>query len=217
MHLKWVSSFGKSTPCPTTPDRAGVCPTSTKRREPTACITWACWKVERRSPGVYLLPGWEPQRAVGMSSEPPPTPRCRVHRRGHGKPCTGCQGERRVGQGRPWLNPPKPEPEQTPKWEAPGRERRQVGTKTRRMRGDGSAVVLVGVTPHHGARESRVQGEAPKSGGRRSRATNRMRIWGNAPGEAGERRTDRSPPGVSRGMVKVICPVLTGRMGTRTC
>jgi hypothetical protein len=53
-------------------------------------------------------------------------------------------------------------------------------------------VVLVGVTPHRGARESRVQGEAPESGGRRSRATNRMRIWGNAPGEAGERRTDRS-------------------------
>src|SRR5437870_12051417 len=42
-----------------------------------------------------------------------------------------------------------------------------------------------------------------------------MRIWGNAPGEAGERRTDRSPPGVSRGMVKAICPVLTGRMGKR--
>jgi hypothetical protein len=67
----------------------------------------------------YLPPGWEPQRAVGMSSEPPPKPRCRVHRRGHGKPCTGCQGERRVGWGRPWLNPPKPEPEQSPKWEAP--------------------------------------------------------------------------------------------------
>jgi hypothetical protein len=24
-----------------------------------------------------------------------------------------------VGPGRPWLNPPKPEPEQSPKWEAP--------------------------------------------------------------------------------------------------
>src|SRR5262245_37763066 len=68
---------------------------------------------------IYLLPGWEPQSAVGMGSEPPPTPCCRVHRRGHGKPCTGCQGERRVGPGRPWPNPPKPEPEQTPKWEAP--------------------------------------------------------------------------------------------------
>jgi len=90
------------------------------------------------------------------------------------------------------------------------RDKRRVGTKTRRMRGGGSVGVLVGVTPHHGARESRAQGEAPKSGGSRSRATNRMRIWGNAPGEAGERRTDRSPPGVSRGMVKAICPVLTG-------
>ena len=98
----------------------------------------------------------------------------------------------------------------------PRREKRQVGTKTRRMRGGGSVGVLVGVTPHQGARESRVQGEAPESGGSHSRATNRMVIWGNAPGEAGERRTDRSPPGVSRGMVKVICPVLTGRMGKRT-
>ena len=74
----------------------------------------------------------------------------------------------------------------------------------------------MGVTPHQGARESCVQGEAPESGGSRSRATNRMRIWGKAPGEAGERRTDSSPPGVSRGMVKAICPVLTGRMGKRT-
>src|SRR5215831_563876 len=164
----------------------------------------------------YLLPGWEPQSAVGMGSEPPPTPRYRVHRRGHGKPCTGCQGERRVGQGRPWPNPPTPEPEQTPKWEAPLGEKRQVGTKPRRMRGGGSVVVLVGVTPHRGARESRVQGEVPESGGSRSRATNRMIIWGNAPGEAGERRIDRSPPGVSRGMVKAICPVLTGRMGKQT-
>src|SRR5215468_6818997 len=108
------------------------------------------------------------------------------------------------------MNPPRPEPEQTPKWEAPPGEKRQVGTKTRRMQGGGSVGVLVGVTPHQGARESCVQGEAPESGGSRSRATNRMAIWGNAPGEAGERRTDRSPPGVSRGMVKAICPVLTG-------
>jgi hypothetical protein len=43
-----------------------------------------------------------------------------------------------------------------------------------------------------------------------------MRIWGHAPREAGERRTDSSPLGVSRGMVKVIGPVLTGRMGKRT-
>jgi hypothetical protein len=119
-------------------------------------------------------------------------------------------------RGDPRPNPPRPEPEQTPKWEAPGRERRQVGTKTRCMRGGGSVGVLVGVTPHRGARESRVQGEAPKSGGSRSRAISRMQIWGNAPGEAGERRADRSPPGVSRGMVKAICPVLTGRMGKRT-
>ena len=75
----------------------------------------------------------------------------------------------------------------------------------------------MGVTPHHGARESRVQGEAPESGGQRSRATNRRRIWGNAPGEADERRTDRSPPGVSLGTVKVVSQVLTGSMGKRAC
>ena len=85
------------------------------------------------------------------------------------------------------------------------------------MRGGGSVGVLVGVTPHRGARESRVQGEAPESGGRRSRATSWMRIWGNVPGEAGERRTDRSPPGVSLGTVKVVSQVLTGSMGKRAC
>src|SRR5215470_51073 len=68
---------------------------------------------------AYLFSGWEPQSAVGMGSEPPPQPCWRVHRRGHGKPCTGCEGERCVGQGRASLNPPRPEPEQTPKWEAP--------------------------------------------------------------------------------------------------
>jgi len=47
-------------------------------------------------------------------------------------------------------------------------------------------VVLVGVTPHPGAQESLVQVEAPKSGGDRSRTTNRMTIWGNGSGEAGE-------------------------------
>jgi hypothetical protein len=103
-----------------------------------------------------------------------------------------------------------------PEREAPGRERRQVGTKTRRLRGGGSVGVLVGVTPHRGARESRVQGEAPKSEGSRSRATNRMQIWGNVPGEAGERRPDVSPSGVSRGMVKAICPVLTGSCDMKT-
>jgi len=66
------------------------------------------------------------------------------------------------------------------------------------------------------------RGRAAYRGKHRSREAvvggrlNRMRIWGNAPGEAGERRTDRSPPGVSRGMVKAICPVLTGRIGKRT-
>ena len=76
-------------------------------------------------------------------------------------------------------------------------------------------VVLVGVTSHHGARESRVQGEAPKSGGGCSRQLNRMVIWGEAPGDAGESGTNRSPLGVSCGMVKVISPVLTGSMGKR--
>ena len=162
------------------------------------------------------VPGGEPQSAVWDGSKPPPKPCCRVHRRGHGKPCTGCEGERRVGRGRPWANPPRPEPEQTPKWEAPSWGKapsRDQHPAYARWRIGGSTR---GVTPHQGARESCVQGEAPESGGSRSRATNRMAIWGNAPGEAGERRTDRSPPGVSRGMVKAICPVLTGRMGKRT-
>ena len=43
--------------------------------------------------------------------------------------------------------------------------------------------------------------------------TNRMVIRGNGPGEAGDQLDDRSPSGVSRGMVKVICPVLTARDG----
>src|SRR4029453_12399135 len=47
------------------------------------------------------------------------TPWCRIRRRGHGKPCTGRAGERRVGRGRPWAHPPRPEPEQTLKREAP--------------------------------------------------------------------------------------------------
>ncbi len=40
-----------------------------------------------------------------------------------------------------------------------------------------------------------------------------MVIWGNGPGEAGDEPDDGSPSGVSRGMVKVICPVLTARDG----
>jgi hypothetical protein len=40
-----------------------------------------------------------------------------------------------------------------------------------------------------------------------------MVIWGNGPGEAGDEQDDGSPSGVSRGMVKVICPVLTARDG----
>ncbi len=67
-----------------------------------------------------------------------------------------------------WTNPPMPESEQRPKWEAPNTVlgmKRRVGSKTRRMEGGRSAVVLVGVTSHQGARESRVQGEGPERGG----------------------------------------------------
>src|SRR5215813_8561181 len=82
--------------------------------DPTPCVEKGIDSVhdmgmleDREEPTwLYLLPGWEPQSAVGMGSEPPPQPCWRVHRRGHGNPCTGCEGERRGGQGRPWLTPP---------------------------------------------------------------------------------------------------------------
>ncbi len=66
------------------------------------------------------------------------------------------------------TNPPRPEPGQYPKGEAPTLvvgTRRQVGSKPRRMKGGRPAVVLVGVTSHHRPRERRGQGEGPERGG----------------------------------------------------
>jgi hypothetical protein len=68
----------------------------------------------------------------------------------------------------PWTNSLMPEPEQRPKREAPNSElgiKRQVGSETRRVEGGRSAVVLVEVTSHQGARESRVQGKGPECRG----------------------------------------------------
>src|SRR5215470_19077627 len=61
------------------------------------------------------------------------------------------------------------------------------------MRGGGSVVVLVGVTPHRGARENRVQGEAPESGGRRSRATKPDANLGECTWRS-RRKTNRQKP-----------------------
>lgn len=60
----------------------------------------------------------------GMGSKPPPNLRCRVHRKGHGKPRTGWEGEREVVQGTtPGRSLQGPRRETTPEREAPRQDR----------------------------------------------------------------------------------------------
>src|SRR5215471_12945087 len=56
---------------PVLPHLRGQQPVSTsvmKRREPTACITWACWKVERSAPGATSLQAGSRKERLGCAA-----------------------------------------------------------------------------------------------------------------------------------------------------